>query len=168
MKKDIILNFRSLLTIKDRINFSIDYSFDIKRKLIKINNSIYLKDRIKFQITQFFKETHNLKTTNIMAEHRLPIFINHTIFEFYIKKYDIKNKYLIENISEFYRLTKSFIKMFNIKYINEIPNEIEVNHDVVFSILKYNESKIKDLEKYKKEKIENVFSEELFGIIRRL
>lgn len=168
MKKDAILNFKSLLTIKDRIKFSINYGFNIKRKLVKVNNSIYLKDRITFPITQFFKETHILKTTNIMAEHRLPILINHTIFEFYIRKYDIKNKYLIENISEFYRLTKSFIKMFNIKYIEEIPNEVETNHDVVFSILKYNESKINDLEKYKKEKIENIFSEELFGIIRRL
>lgn len=168
MKKDIIYNFKSLLTLKDRLVFSINYGFDKKNKIIKINNIIHLKDRIKFPITKVFKETHNLKTTNIMAENRLPILINHKVFEFYIKKYGIKNNYLIENIGEFYRLTKSFIVMFNIKYMNEIPNEIEINHDVVFSILKYNESKIKDLEYYKKEKIENIFSEELFSIIRRL
>lgn len=168
MKKDIILSFKSLLTVKDRIKFSIDYVFDIKRKLLKINNSIYLKDRTIFPITRFLKETHNLKTTNIMSEHRLPILINHTIFEFYINKYEIKNKYLIKNISEFYRLTKSFIKIFNIKYMKELSNEIEINHDTVFSILKYNESKLKDVEEYKKEKVENIFDEKIFSIIRRL
>lgn len=168
MKKDIIYSLKSLLTIKDRTNFSINYYFNESKKLIKINNSIYLKDRHNYKITEYFKDSYSLKTFNSNSENRLPILIKHTIFNFYIEKYSITDKYLIKNISEFYRLTKVFVGLFNKKYGKENQFEIDINHDVVFSILKDNENKYNDIEKYKIEKIENIFSKELFDIVRRL
>lgn len=168
MKKDIIFNLKSLFVIKYRTNISLNSSFFKKTKIIKINNTNYLKDRTIFKITKNIKEIHSLKTLNSMNYNKMNILINHTIFNFYTKKYNLKNKYVISNISEIYRLTKSFIKMFNLKYISDIPNEIRVNHDTVFTIIKYNENKINDIEKYKNEKVENIFDEELFSIIRGL
>lgn len=168
MTKDLIYSFKSLLTIKDRINFSINYSFSSKDKIIKIKNSVYFKERNKFPITKYNKDVYTLKTFNLMSENRIPILINHTIFNFYISKYEITNKYLIENISEYYRVTKVFVDLFNKKYGKKEQFEIDINHDVIFNILKYNEKKLDDLEKYKKEKVENIFSEKLFNIIRRL
>lgn len=168
MKKDLIYSFKSLLTIKDRIKFSINHSFEIKEKIIKINNTIYFKERNQFPITKYNKDIYTLKTFNSMSEHRLPILINHTIFKFYISKYEITNKYLIDNIAEYYRVTKVLIDLLNKKYGDKEQFKIEINHDVVFNILKYNENKLNDLEKYKKEKVENIFDEKLFNIIRRL
>lgn len=168
MKKDTIYSFKSLLVIKDKNNFSINCGFYKKYKIIKIQNTSYLKDRFTFPITKFLKKAYRLKTMNSMAKHRLPVLVNHEVFVFYINKYKFTNKYLIENIREFYRLTKAFVYIFNEKYIKDPSLEIEINHDVVFNILKYNELKLDDVEKYKKEKVENVFTEDLFETIRRL
>lgn len=168
MKKDLIYNLKSLFVIKEKNIFSINFGFDSLNKIIKINNCKYIKEENDFKLVPYIRNERSLRTVNANIENRFNILIKHSIFNFYISKYKIQNKYLIKNIEEYYRVTKVLISMLNTKYGIQNQFEIETNHDVVFTILKYNESKLYDIEKYKSEKVENVFSEELYESIVRL
>lgn len=168
MIKDSMINFGSLLIVKDRQSFSINCSFNCSTKIVSITNAIYEKERHNFQLIPFNTERIYMKTNNKNQYYMHPILIKHSIFDFYINKYKIENIYLIKNIEEFYRLTKVFIDMFNKRFGTIYNFNIDINHETVFSIIKYNEKKLNDIEKYKKEKVDNIFSEELFYILRKL
>lgn len=168
MVKDSMLSFNSLLIVKDRKNFKVNYNFKSLRRKISLKNSVYDVEKNNFSLVNNKIAKISLKTTNKNVGEYLPILIKHTIFDFYIKKYKIDNLYLIKNVEEYYRLTKVFLNMFNQKYGNVYNFEIDVNHDTVFSVIKYNENKLNDVEKYKSEKIDNIFDDELFHTLRRL
>lgn len=168
MKKDTIFSLKSLLIIKEKINFLVNSEFVKLNKIVKITNCKYETERKHFKISPYKFQEISLKTNNLNQKTENKILIKHSIFNTYIKKYKITNTYLIKNIEEYYRLTKVFINLFNKKYgeINEF--EIETNHNVIFTILKYREKELYNIEQYKFEKIENIFSEELYYSIIRL
>lgn len=168
LKKDYIYNFKSLLVVKNKFPFSVNNKYNFHQKIIRINNCKYLKKYFDFKLIPYKTKSISLITNSLNKCHKFDFLIKHSIFNFYIKKYKIQNKYVIENIEEIYRLTKVFVQLFNQKYSIKYDILISNNHDVIFTIILYNENKITDIEKYKKEKVENIFNKTIVSIIRRL
>lgn len=168
MKIALIYNLQSLFVKKETLPIAINSNFQSTDRIISVKNLIYDNKIIKFQLVPSSVKEVKLITNNLNSCRNFSIPFKHSILPFYSKKYSIENTYLLDNIEEFYRITKVFVIMFNDKYKGINSLELIIKPDVIFSILKFNEKNISNINEYKKLKVDKVIPKELFDSIKRL
>ena len=168
MKNIFIYNLKSLFIKKNKLKINIKYNFSSQEKKIKINNCIYDCDVQKYKLIPFVCKTIKLRTENKNHYTNNIFLIKHSVLPYYSSEYKIKNSYLLSNIEEFYRITKVYLIMFNQELSKKYESEININHDVIFTILKFHENKLLNIEEYKKKKFNEIINEEVYNIIIKM
>lgn len=167
MIKDGIYNLKSLAFTKDFYQFSNQNSFEIDKYITKFNSLEYDLETEFIDILPFEKDEYSahLKHSDNLDNYQIQF--KHSIFNFYLDKYKISNKYIILNIEEFYSISKYFIKVWNDKNYGNNEQLIHLNHDSVFYILKYYENHLYDLEKFKTAKPDDIFNIDLVAQLKQ-
>lgn len=167
MIKDGIYNLKSIAFTKDFYQFSNKNEFKQDKITIKLNSLEYSLDRELITIFPFNKDVYNSKIRHADSITYIQIPLKHSIFNYYIEKYKIKNLYIISKIEEFYSTSKYFINTWNDKNYGNNEKLIHLNHDSVFYILKYYENDLYDLDSFKKNKPETIFDDELVSQLKQ-
>lgn len=161
MIKDGIYNLKSLAFAKDFYKFSNRNNFNKDRLGIKIKNIDYDLDSYSINFFPFNKDSYcvRLKHADFLSSYSIGL--KHSVFNFYLNKYKISNKYIILNVEDFYLISKYFVKVWNNKNYKDADNLIHLNHDSIFYILKYHEDKLYSLEEFKGNKLDDIFNRDL-------
>lgn len=162
MVKDAILSLKSPLIIKENKKLKMKCQYLKTKKRLSILNARYEKERYNFKITNFNMVQMKLTINNKNRIEKLPCEIQHSSFNTYINKYKITNSTLIKNIEEYYRLTKTFIYLFNDKYEETYGKPLNNDNDTIFCILSLIESTLEDTSKYKEEKVDNIITKDMY------
>lgn len=154
----IILNCKSIFSRKISLKCNFSNNFIANKEILKISNSNINCYRFSNnKINSNKKISTRIKINGIYKKSPFLLKIKNNILEQKCYEYKITNQEIINNIDDFYKLTKIYINLFL------DSNQIYINNgiDSIFIVLKFHENNIIDLKEYSKKDINKIFTREL-------
>lgn len=138
MKKIAIFNMESLSCEKRIIPFKIKIKTTKQNFVVRFANKLR-SIRKDFKIHHFVQiATFPFSSTTNYKKYTFPILIKHTSANYYLTKFGIRNKFIVQNINRIYPLIKYHVLFHNNagkEFIEPIPKNI-------FAIIKYNQNNL--------------------------
>lgn len=137
MEREYILSLATLSRVKQKINLSFRFKLKKSKKIIKMKNLELNKTLFVFDISNFIKHTHSLKSKKSIFKNEYKLKIKHSPYLYLLHELNFTNEFVLENIDLLYNLIKVHLEKYNYE-----KGYFENNTENIIKIIKYHEDMI--------------------------
>lgn len=147
---------RNISKLKMPVKFK--SGFSKTTMLARIKHSEFIKNIFSFKLSKFQKTNMSCKSGHMFNVKAYSCKSLNTNAYTKASEYSINNKVILDNLIDFRNAAESFVKLFNMSGGKKLISK----NDNPFLILQYHQQKIESIEQFRKMKIEEVITDELF------
>lgn len=159
-----IISCVSKLTLKVKVKIPIIFKMRKSNYIVKIHSKTFDKDTLENTFDKFFKSTLPFKLKNKDTQTTFKIPIKFDDSQRYIKNFNIKDEFIIDNVKSLERVTTIHINNYSNKYNKYIAS----TKDIIYIVLGFHQYNIKSMEEYRRKRPEEVITDEILDRIKYL
>lgn len=126
--------------------------------LARIKHADFIKNVFTFKLSNFRKAKMNCKSGQMFKIYKFNCKSLNTNAYTKASEYSIDNQIILEELITFRNMANSFVKLFNMSGGKKLINKL----DNPFLILQYHQNTITSLDQFRRMKVDEVITDELF------